>query len=421
MRSAATCRSPEGSSTSAWRTVTTSPARPRTTSRTQPETFCRASSARAPVVVARRAWAARRRPARAARTAARSAPGSASMTDAATQPSSAKPGSCTAGSCKAQVGDGAVVDARRLRTAPKPARHEASVGDRARPRRRPRAARARRCGRRRSPVRRAKPKLPRYQPSATASTMTFVALAQQRGDIDRVDEDALLVRGPAGGEQRIGRAHAVDPGVDEAQRAEAQARRRGRAVERELACAAAGTGPSTACRDADDATPRDRRPSTPASTTSGSLHAVQPAVVATRTAKARRSRGRESSGRSRRPSTRADATGSAGVSSAPSRPCGELVPDDAGRRGRRSLRASSGAGRHEERRGARARAGCAARPRASRCPTAEEEGRAVMAVSFRLSAASPTSVVHRETIHGVSVNRQCRPLHDRDGQFQNDG
>ena len=65
--------------------------------------------------------------------------------------------------------------------------------------------------------------------------MTFSPSCRSDGDIDGVDEDPLLVGGPPGREQGVGGAHAVDPGVDESERAEPQTRGCGRGVERELA------------------------------------------------------------------------------------------------------------------------------------------------------------------------------------------
>ena len=79
-----------------------------------------------------------------------------------------------------------------------------------------------------------------------------VAGAEQVGHIQRVDEHPLLVRGPPGGEQRIGDPHAVDPGVDQPERAEAQARRSRGGLEPELPTQQ-GHRAGDLARDADDA------------------------------------------------------------------------------------------------------------------------------------------------------------------------
>ena len=223
------CRSPDGSSTSAWRTVTTSP---------------RGSRARRAAPIPRRSG---RRRARIRSCAPFERIGSSAIT---------RTGSGGAGlereRGRCRSADAAIHPRRRSRARARRRRRAGWSIDRA-------VVDARRADRSESAapglVRRedlghavllvdlelrehadavavdrgaaGEPEAPAVPAVADGGHDHVVALVQQGGDIDGVDEHPLLVRGPAGGEQRVGDAHAVDPGIDEAEGAEPQPRRAG--------------------------------------------------------------------------------------------------------------------------------------------------------------------------------------------------
>jgi hypothetical protein len=80
------------------------------------------------------------------------------------------------------------------------------------------------------------------------------SLAQQAGHVDRVDEHAVAVGGPARREVGVARAHSVDPGVDEAECREAQTGALRQSRHRELAPQQRGR-PLDLGGDADDLGP----------------------------------------------------------------------------------------------------------------------------------------------------------------------
>ena len=112
--------------------------------------------------------------------------------------------------------------------------------------------------------------------------MTFSPLVQQLGDVPRVEQDPLLVRGPAGRELLVGGAA---PLIRSSTTPQNVARRRARTgaagsvnpVRSSIAGPSTGSEPPIGLASSSAG-------STDASTTSCSLHADQPAAVAMRTA-----------------------------------------------------------------------------------------------------------------------------------------